>query len=103
MTPPVVNPRRTALQEITARTLRLPPAPVTNGNGQPNAISDFFGCNTFGAKQMKSKLPKAVYEKLLAAIRSDTTLDPEIAPAVAQIIREWALSRGVTHFTHWFQ
>jgi glutamine synthetase len=104
MTAPVVNPRRSALQEITSRALRLPPAPGANGNGRPHAAtSEYFGCNTFGAKQMKAKLPKAVHEKLLAAIRLDTTLDPEIAPAVAQVIREWALSRGVTHFTHWFQ
>ena len=105
MTAPVVNPRRSALQEITARAVRIPPAPMggQNGNGRPSATSEYFGCNTFGAKQMKSKLPRAVYDKLVAAIRLGTKLDAEIAPTVAQVIKEWALARGVTHFTHWFQ
>jgi glutamine synthetase len=52
---------------------------------------------------MREKLPPAVYEKLAASIRFGNKLDIEIAPLVAQAIKDWALSRGVTHFTHWFQ
>src|SRR3954463_10600843 len=52
---------------------------------------------------MRDKLPKDVYAKLVAAIRHGKKLDVEIAPTVAQVIKEWAISRGVTHFTHWFQ
>src|SRR3954463_10860764 len=52
---------------------------------------------------MRDKLPKDVYAKLVAAIRHGKKLDLEIAPTVAQVIKEWAISRGVTHFTHWFQ
>ena len=52
---------------------------------------------------MRDKLPKDVYAKLAASIRHGKKLDLEIAPTVAQVIKEWAISRGVTHFTHWFQ
>ena len=52
---------------------------------------------------MRAKLPKDVYSKLLDSVRHGKKLDGEIAPTVAQAIKEWAISRGVTHFTHWFQ
>jgi glutamine synthetase len=52
---------------------------------------------------MRDKLPKDVSKKLAASIRLGKTLDLDIAPVVAQTIKEWAISRGVTHFTHWFQ
>ncbi|MEO8335175.1 MAG: glutamine synthetase III, partial [bacterium] len=65
--------------------------------------SSYFGINTFGARQMRDKLPKEVYAKLAAAVRHGKKLDVDVAPTVAQVIKEWAISRGVTHFTHWFQ
>jgi glutamine synthetase len=52
---------------------------------------------------MRDRLPKDVYAKLLASVRLGKKLDLDIAPTVAQVIKEWAMSRGVTHFTHWFQ
>ncbi len=52
---------------------------------------------------MRDKLPKDAYAKLLAAIRHGKKLDLDIAPTVAQVIKEWAVSQGATHFTHWFQ
>jgi glutamine synthetase len=67
------------------------------------ATSEYFGSNTFGWRQMRSKLPKDVYAKLLDSVRLGQKLDKEIAPTVAQVIKEWAIGRGVTHFTHWFQ
>src|SRR3954467_10792545 len=77
-----------------------------NGNSSPMTgarISEYFGINTLGARQMRDKLPREVYNKLLAAIRLGKKLDPEIAPKVAAVIRDWAIGRGATHFTHWFQ
>ncbi len=89
--------RAATLRDVVGRTPLLPrslyPAPT----------SSYFGANTFGARQMRDKLPKSVYEKLVAAIRLGHKLDLEIAPTVAQVIKDWAISRGVTHFTHWFQ
>ena len=77
-----------------------------NGNGSPMTgarVSEYFGINTLGARQMRDKLPRDVYNKLLAAIRLGKKLDSEIAPRVAAVIRDWAIGRGATHFTHWFQ
>src|SRR6476469_5156951 len=100
-----LNPRKAAIQDIASRTARNSNGTV-NGNGSSNGqhpTSEYFGINTFGARQMRARLPKEVYAKLVGAIRQGKKLDAEIAPTVAQVIKEWAISRGVTHFTHWFQ
>jgi len=100
-----LNPRKAAIQDIASRTARNSNGTV-NGNGNSNGqhpTSEYFGMNTFGARQMRARLPKEVYAKLVGAIRQGKKLDAEIAPTVAQVIKEWAISRGVTHFTHWFQ
>ena len=101
----ISNPRKAAVQELARRLPRAAASAHTNGNGHSHLppTSEYFGMNTFGVRQMKAKLPKEVYAKLAAAIRLGKKLDVEIAPTVAQVIKEWAISRGVTHFTHWFQ
>jgi len=101
-----LNPRKAAIQDIAARTVRNSNGAPANGNGNSNGqhpTSEYFGINTFGARQMRARLPKDVFAKLVGAIRQGKKLDAEIAPTVAQVIKEWAISRGVTHFTHWFQ
>ena len=103
--------RQEVNREIASRTARANGATGSNGNSQngngtsmPGArVSEYFGVNTLGARQMRDKLPREVYAKLLAAIRLGKKLDVDIAPKVAQVIRDWAISRGATHFTHWFQ
>ena len=93
--------RIAAMREVTQRPVRITVRPEENGILQPT--SAWFGMNTFGLRQMRAKLPKDIYKKLAASIRLGKKLDSEIAPVVAQVIKEWAMSRGVTHFTHWFQ
>ncbi len=66
-------------------------------------IPEFFGCNVFQDAAMKEYLPKAVYKKLRDTIDSGLELDPKIADDVAHGMKEWAIERGATHFTHWFQ
>ncbi|HYD55249.1 MAG TPA: glutamine synthetase III [Gemmatimonadaceae bacterium] len=101
MTVPASAPaRRSLIKELTDRAVRVPPF---SANGEAPPISEYFGTDSFGARQMRDKLPKGVYEKLMSAIRAGKKLDKEIAPAVADVIKEWAVSRGVTHYTHWFQ
>jgi glutamine synthetase len=97
-----INPRFAALREITQRGVRIVPRP-TDENGVVLPTSAFFGDNTFGLRQMRAKLPKHVYKSLADSVRLGRKLDSEIAPIVAQAMKEWAISRGVTHFTHWFQ
>jgi len=97
-----INPRFSVLREIAQRTARVVPRP-TDANGVVLPTSAFYGDNTFGLRQMRTKLPTDVYESLAASVRLGRKLDSEIAPIVAQAMKEWAISRGVTHFTHWFQ
>ena len=91
--------RMSVTREIAGRPVR----PSEDGSVRPKRISEYFGINTFGVRQMRDKLPKGVYDKLVAAVRQGKKLDPDVAPPVAKAIKEWALSRGATHFTHWFQ
>ncbi|MBF0547118.1 MAG: glutamine synthetase III [Candidatus Riflebacteria bacterium] len=68
-----------------------------------SGISQFFGELTFNQKVMREKLNGDVYEKLIASIQSGKSLDESIAEEVAHAMKEWAISNGATHFTHWFQ
>jgi glutamine synthetase len=62
-----------------------------------------FGVNTFNDKVMRERLPKDAYKKLLDTIKKGEKLDMSIANTVAHAMKEWAISKGVSHFTHWFQ
>ncbi|HIG75736.1 MAG TPA: glutamine synthetase type III [Bacteroidetes bacterium] len=80
--------------------------PALNGNGhatKPMDVEKLFGSNTFGLAEMKSRLPKAVYKRLLATIDKGEPFDETVADAVALAMKEWAVERGATHYTHWFQ
>ena len=62
-----------------------------------------YGNDVFSEKVIERLLPKRVAEKLLATMRDSKPLDPKIADDVAEAMKTWALSKGATHFTHWFQ
>lgn len=66
-------------------------------------ISDYFGKLTFGTDQMRSVLSPEIYKKVDYAIKNRKKIDEETADAVAAAVRVWAMDRGVTHYTHWFQ
>ncbi len=66
-------------------------------------VSEFFGENSFGAKQMLGSLAPAVFKKVSQAIKNHDKIDEETADAVASAAKSWAMSKGATHFTHWFQ
>jgi glutamine synthetase len=103
--PHTTTPRHVVVRDIVSRSPRVH-ASSANGataTGPLSQTSHYFGVNTFGVRQMRDKLPRDVYAKLVSTIRKGKKLDLEIAPTVAQVIKEWAISRGVTHFTHWFQ
>jgi glutamine synthetase len=91
-----------AVREIHARTIRKFDPP-RDDQGKRLRISEFFGVNTFDIHKMKEKLPKDAYTKLHSTIQTGTKLEADVANTVAHAIKEWALSRGVTHFCHWFQ
>ena len=90
------NYRKNAIYDIAtapASTI-LPAAPVN---------VDYFGEDVFNAQAMRNYLPKESCEKLLATIDEGVPLDASIASEVAHAMKKWALDRGATHFTHWFQ
>src|SRR5688572_23481272 len=87
-----------AIREVTSRSIRSLPE-MSKGS----KLLETFGCNTFNTDAMKHKLPKPVFESLQETIRRGKKLDPSIANEVAHAVKEWALSKGATHFCHWFQ
>ena len=66
-------------------------------------VQELFGENVFNDKVMLEKLPKKVYKELHKTIDDGKELDPMIAEVVAGAMKEWAIEKGATHYTHWFQ
>ncbi len=73
-----------------------------NHMGQ-NVIENVFAKDVFNDSVMRERLPKPIYKKLKKIMAEGQDLDMEVANAVAHAMKEWALERGATHFTHWFQ
>lgn len=67
------------------------------------ALSQIFGSNVFNDAIMRQTLPKQTYQALRRTIETGSILDPQVAEVVASAMKDWALSKGATHFTHWFQ
>ncbi|MEW6582263.1 MAG: glutamine synthetase III [Actinomycetota bacterium] len=65
--------------------------------------AQIFGQNVFGPIEQRQRLPKQVYRQLQSVIERGEALDPALADAVASAMKDWALERGCTHYTHWFQ
>ncbi|MBP1588887.1 MAG: glutamine synthetase III, partial [Kiritimatiellae bacterium] len=87
--------RNHAIHAIAARPTAAPaPAAPVSPAG--------YGADVFGEPAMRKYLPKDIAEKLLATVNAGAPLDPSIAGAVAHGMKEWAIDRGATHYTHWF-
>ncbi|MCD8083672.1 MAG: glutamine synthetase III [Clostridiales bacterium] len=66
-------------------------------------VAEIFGKNVFNEATMKERLPKDVFKKMKKTIEDGEELDPSIAGVVAHAMKEWAIEKGATHYTHWFQ
>jgi glutamine synthetase len=66
-------------------------------------ITEIFGSNVFNDAVMKERLPKATYRAIKKTIDEGLPLDPTVAEVVANVMKEWAIEKGATHYTHWFQ
>ncbi len=62
-----------------------------------------YGANVFNDAVLRERLPKAIYKALNKTIEEGRSLDPAVADVVANAMKDWALEKGATHFTHWFQ
>ena len=72
-------------------------------SGDRDLLPRIFGEDTFGLREMQARLPENVFKQLTRTIEHGEELDPGIADTVAAAMKDWALSRGATHYTHWFQ
>ena len=66
-------------------------------------VPEIFGENVFNENVMREKLPKEVFKKLMKTIELGASLDVSIANVVANAMKDWAVDKGATHYTHWFQ
>jgi len=66
-------------------------------------IPEIFGCMVFNDAVMRQRLPKDVYKSLTYTIQTGKTIDVSIANVVANAMKDWAVEKGATHYTHWFQ
>jgi glutamine synthetase len=85
-----------ALKKLSERTRVRVDLPSPN-------VSKFFGENVFGTEQMRGTLAPAVYKKVSQAIKNHEKIDETTADAVAAAAKSWAMAKGASHFTHWFQ
>ncbi len=71
-------------------------------SGKNFDVTSQYGMDVFNEETMKKYLPSDVFEKLIKTIKEGKELDPQIADDVAKGMKEWAISKGATHYTHWF-
>jgi glutamine synthetase len=68
-----------------------------------NKVSDFFGENSFDQEKMRASLSPDIFKKVKHAIDNGLKIDADAADVVASAAKAWAMSKGITHYTHWFQ
>ena len=73
-----------------------------NGN-EMRAPVEIYGSNVFNDSVMRQTLPKEIYKSLRQTIEEGLPLEPQVAEVVASAMKDWAINKGATHFTHWFQ
>ena len=66
------------------------------------SVPDYFACNVFNEEIMKNRLPKNIYKALLRTQHLGIALDADVAEVIASAMKEWAVEKGATHYTHWF-
>src|SRR5215470_15464599 len=95
MNPP--NARTRAIESIA-----IDNKPVSTVRPGDAPVTQVFGQNVSGSQVMQAHLPKDVFARLQKTIRRHEKLDPTVADIVANAMKDWAVARGATHYTHWF-
>ncbi len=91
-----------AAARVAAIQLIVRKTPVA-AEARRGPVPEMFGENVFGLEQMRARLPESAYKALHSCMEHGQELDPALADQVANAMKEWAVERGATHFTHWFQ
>jgi len=76
---------------------------MANAGARTDRVDQSFGSDVFTERVMQQRLPKEVFKRLQRTIEHGETMDPALADVVASAMKEWAMERGATHYTHWFQ
>src|SRR5579864_4322182 len=92
------NVRTEAIKAIAGAKYQL-----NNVDFKKTHLKDLFGVNVFNEEVQRQRLPKSAFKALQKTIKQGATLDPTIADAVANAMKDWAMEQGATHFTHLFQ
>ena len=66
-------------------------------------LTEMFGCNVFSDSVMRERLPKEVYKEYRKTVEEGAELKPVVADVIANAMKDWAIEKGATHYTHWFQ
>ena len=90
--------REAAVEAITSWTNLGRRAPKS-----ATPVTQLFGMNVFSDDVMRARLPENVYRMLRNTVKKGAPLDPSVADVAATAMKEWAMERGATHYTHWFQ
>ena len=86
--------------QVVGEAFKKKPLDVKTPSERP---SSYFGKKVFNRENMYKSLPKEVYEQMIDVIDNGARLEREVADAVAEGMKQWAVENGVTHYTHWFQ
>ena len=97
-----MSTRNTARQTAISQVGRTRPLD-RNIDYTKEPLQDIFGSLVFDEHAMRERLPKDVFKRLSATIRQGLPLEPHVADIVANSMKDWAVERGATHYTHWFQ
>lgn len=85
-----------AIEDVLSREAKFPTLPK-------DKLSEIFGENVFNVKVMREFLPEEAYIGVMAAMNEGHRIDRKIADQVASSMKDWAIAKGATHYTHWFQ
>lgn len=99
----VLQARLDAVQTLVNRSKRELEYPRNSKTGKPEYPSEIFGQHVFGIRQLKENLPKPIFAEFTKQMAGGRTMTKQVADAVAHAVRIWAMDKGATHFTHWFQ
>ncbi|MDP1661501.1 MAG: glutamine synthetase III, partial [Phycisphaerales bacterium] len=94
---------KSRMEAIAAATAWREPVQTTGGQQEAQRLEQLYGEDVFSERAMRERLPKETFQRLMRTITTGVRLDPELADVIAAAMKDWAIDRGATHYTHWFQ
>ncbi len=92
-----------SIRKEAVRAVATTEYPLEHVDFKKEHVKDLYGVNVFNEAVQREKLPKVVFKALQKTIKQGAPLDPTVADAVASAMKDWAIEKGATHFTHQFQ